>query len=241
LKRIIALTLVLCVAGVIAASMGTARSAKAASTSTKAIDPSNFVSEITNPWLPMRPGTTMVYKGVKDGLPSVVTVVVTHDTKTIVGVTTTVIHDTLMLKGKVREQTTDWYAQDKAGNVWYFGEDTKELDANGNVISTEGSWEAGVDGAQPGIFMTGNPKVGQSQRQEYYKGHAEDHFKILAFHQKVTVPFGSFKTAMMTKEWTPLEPTVLDHKYYVHGIGMVGELSVKGPVEKARLVQITTW
>jgi hypothetical protein len=235
---IAALATIALVGAIVAGGSGTA---KAGSGAAPAVNPANFVAEITNSWFPLRPGTTYFYRGVKDGKPSAVTFVVTHQKKVIQGVSTTVIHDTLRLNGKIAEKTIDWYAQDKRGNVWYFGEDTKELDANGKVISTEGSWQAGVNGARAGIYMPAHATIGPTWRQEYYKGHAEDRFTILAFHTQATVPFGSFRTAMMTKEMTRIEPNVIDHKLYVHGIGMVAELSVKGPLETGRLVQITTW
>ncbi|HEY6069231.1 MAG TPA: hypothetical protein VIU81_11120, partial [Gaiellaceae bacterium] len=134
------------------------------------------------------------------------------------------------------ERTTDWYAQDRRGNVWYFGEATAKLDRNGRVTSTEGSWQAGVDGARAGIYMPGQLRVGQSGLQEFYKGHAEDHFRVLRLSASVRVPFITTNHALLTEEWTPLEPAVLDHKYYVRGIGMVKEASVKGPRETGLLV-----
>src|SRR5207244_360683 len=120
----------------------------------------------------------------------------------------------------LEERTSDWYAQDEQGNVWYFGEDTAELTPSGKVKNTEGSWEAGKDGAVAGIFMPASPAVGQSGLQEYYKGQAEDHFQVLSLTAPVHTP-GASGNALLTKEWTPLEPNVLDHKYYVRGIGNV--------------------
>jgi hypothetical protein len=123
--------------------------------------------------------------------------------------------------GRPTEATSDWFAQDRKGNVWYFGEATAELDHSGKVKSREGSWQAGVDGAKPGIVMPGRPKVGQSFRQEYLKGHAEDHMAIQSLAATVRVPYVSTSRAMRTREWTPLEPGVVEHKYYVRGLGMV--------------------
>lgn len=205
---------------------------------TRAVDPANFGTAVTNPWFPLKPGTTLIYKGSKNNKPSVVTYVVTHKTKVILGVTTTVINDTLRLSGKVEEKTIDWYAQDKQGNVWYFGEATKTLDAKGHVLSTEGSWQAGVNGAEPGIYMPAQPKVGQTYRQESYKGHAEDHFKILSFNGSQTVPFGSFSHLLKTREWTPLEPTIAGNKYYKKGLGLVAERDTKGSNEFTLLVKV---
>src|ERR671932_446179 len=127
--------------------------------------PTGFVPRVTNPWFPLRPGTTLVYRGVKDGKPSRDIVHVTGKTRRIAGVTCTAVSDRLYLRGRLAERTTDWYAQDKAGNVWYFGEATAELDAHGKVTTREGSWLADVHGAQPGVFMPAHPRVGFSARQ----------------------------------------------------------------------------
>jgi hypothetical protein len=204
------------------------------------IDPSQFSATVDNPWFPLKPGTTFVYEGVKDGKPSRDVYTVTSWVKTIIGVPCVVVHDTLYLAGKVGEETFDYYAQDAQGNVWYFGEDTEELDANGKVTSTEGTWHSGVDGAAPGVYITADPIVGRAFRQEYYKGQAEDQFRATDTSASITVPFGSFDDALMTEEWTTLEPDVLDHKFYVKGIGEVAELSAKGPKETGRLVSVTT-
>jgi hypothetical protein len=204
-----------------------------------ALDPANFVRHVTNPWFPLRPGTTLRYRGQTDGTPGRDVFAVTHRTKTIQGVRATVVHDRVILHGRTVEDTLDYYAQDKAGNVWYLGEDTKELDRRGNVKSREGTWRAGVDGAEAGIFMPADPRVGQSFRQEYYKGHAEDHFKIVSLHASVNVPAVSSRNAMRTREWTPLEPGVRDAKYYVRGKGTVLEQTVKGGDERWELVSIS--
>jgi hypothetical protein len=200
--------------------------------------PGNFVRRVDNPWFPLIPGTTFVYRGVKDGKAARDVYSVTSSTKRIQGVLCTAVRDRLFLAGKLEERTTDWYAQDRRGNVWYFGEATAELDRAGRVTSTEGTWQAGRDGAQAGIYMTARPAVGQSRRQEFYKGHAEDHFAILTLRGSVSVPYVSSNRALLTKEWTPLEPGTLDHKYYVRGIGQVKEVTVKGPLERAELVSM---
>jgi hypothetical protein len=210
----------------------------AASASASGPDPGDFVGRVDNPWFPLVPGTTFVYRGVKDGKSARDVVTVTHATKTIRGVHCTAVRDRLYLAGRLEERTTDWYAQDRRGNVWYFGEATAELDRAGHVTSTEGSWLAGRDGAQAGIFMTARPMVGQSRRQEYYKGHAEDHFAVVSLRARVSVPYTSSNRALLTKEWTPLEPGTLDHKYYVRGIGNVKEVTVKGPLERSELVSV---
>jgi hypothetical protein len=201
-----------------------------------AIDPSQFSARVDNEWFPLVPGTTYVYVGLKDGKPARDVVTVTHRTITIAGVPCVVIEDRLYLSGRLRERTTDWYTQDRKGNVWYFGERTAELDEHGRVASTEGSWKAGTDGAKPGIFMSARPQVGQSYREEFYKGHAEDYFRVVGLFGSVTgrrTPNG-----LLTEEWTPLEPNVLDHKLYNRGVGTVVERSVKGGNEYLELVSL---
>jgi hypothetical protein len=162
---------------------------------------------------------------------------VTHRTKRIEGVRATVVHDVVLKHSKPREVTNDWYAQDRHGNVWYFGENTKELDQHGNVTTREGTWKAGRNGARPGVLFPGHPRVGLTGRQELYRGHAEDHFKILDRNAHVSVPYLTTDHAVRTKEWTPLEPGVVDNKYYARGVGTVRELAVKGPTERLNLVR----
>jgi hypothetical protein len=199
-----------------------------------------FTASVTNQWFPLQPGSTRTYTGVKDGEPSKDVFVVQRRTQTINGVPCVVVSDQLYLSGELGERTTDYYTQDQDGNVWYFGEDTAELDSAGNVTSTEGSWRAGKDGAQPGIYIDAHPRVGHGDRQEFYRGHAEDHYQVISLSSPVTVPYRSFASSLVTKEWTPLEPGVLDHKYYVAGVGMVAEVSAAGPVERNKLVSFTT-
>src|SRR2546423_8148709 len=151
--------------------------------------PNRFVERIDNPWFPLIPGTTYVYEGVKDKQPARDRMTVTHRTRLIQGVRCTAVADRLYLKGRLEERTTDWYAQDVAGAVWYFGESTAELDKHGKVTSTEGTWRAGLHGARAGIYMPGHPHVGQSALQEYYKGHAEDRFVVLSLRAHASVPY----------------------------------------------------
>jgi hypothetical protein len=191
---------------------------------------SSFSPHVTNPWFPLEPGTRWVYTGVKDGKHSRDVVIVLHGTKTIDGIPCVPVSDRLFLQSRLEERTTDWYSQDSRGNVWYFGENTGELDRHGHVTSTEGTWRTGVDGAKAGIFMPANPRVGQTGRQEFLKGHAEDHFKVVAI-------FGN--KMLLTQEWTPLEPGVLDHKFYVRGIGNVLEQTERGGNERNELVSVT--
>jgi hypothetical protein len=197
---------------------------------------SSFSPNVTNTWFPLQMGSVYRYRGIKDGEPSREVMTVTHRTRTIDGARCVVVSDLLYLRGKLEERTRDYYTQDADGNVWYFGEDTAELDANGRVKTREGTWHAGVDGAKPGIFMYAHPRVGQSAKQEYLKGQAEDHFAVLRRGISVTVPFKAFPNALLTKEWTPLEPAVLDHKFYARGIGTVLEQTVKGGDERNELV-----
>jgi hypothetical protein len=187
----------------------------------------HFAPAVDNPWFPLKPGTTFVYRGVKDGKAAEERLTVTRETKEIQGVRATVLHDLLYLDRKLAERTTDWYAQDAKGNVWYFGERTAELDRRGRVTSTEGSWEAGADGAKAGIYMPARPKVGQVFRQEYYKDHAEDHFRVISLRAPAGDVFGH-KFGLLTREWTPLEPGVVDFKTYARGIGTVKERSADG-------------
>ena len=205
---------------------------------TRSGNPAGFSSRVDNPWFPLHPGTTYVYVGQKDGQPSRDVMAVTHQTSVIDGAPCVVIQDRLYLRGRLHERTTDWYTQDRLGNVWYFGESTAVLDRNGHVTSTAGSWRAGVRGARAGIYMTAHPRVGQSVRQEYFKGQAEDHFQVLRLDASVKVAYVSSRHALMTKEWTPLEPGTLDHKLYVHGVGMVLEQSIRGASERAALVDV---
>lgn len=196
----------------------------------------SFQATVDNPWFPLKPGTTLVYEGVKDGKPARDVVTVSARVATIAGARCTVVHDRLFLRGRLAERTTDYYTQDGAGDVWYFGEATAELNARGRVVSREGSWRAGRDGARAGLFMPAHPRVGERHRQEHYPGHAEDHFEVVALDARVTVPFGSFAHALRTREWTPLEPGVRDAKYYARGIGEVSERTVRGGDEQLALV-----
>ena len=221
-------------AGAVAVALALALAS--ASGAQQQIDPNNFVRGVDNPWFPLKPGSVWRYRGVKDGKPSRDIVKVTNATKAILGVTTTAVSDRLYLSGKLEELTTDWYAQDRQGNVWYFGEDTKELDSHGHVKSTEGSWQAGVNGAKAGIYMPARPRIGERHREEFYKGHAEDWSQVVARNVSVSVPWGSSRRALKTKEWTPLEPGVIDNKFYVRGVGTVLERTAKGPTERNSLL-----
>ena len=166
------------------------------------IEPSRFGPHIDNPWFPLRPGTTFVYGGSEDGNVLVDVVTASHRTKVIDGVRTRVVNDRLLTNGVLSERTTDYYAQDGCGNVWYFGEDTAELDEHGRVTSTDGTWHAGIHGAQPGVFMQRHPKLGRAFRQEWSAGVAEDQFRVAAKHVTVRVPYGAYHDALRTYETT---------------------------------------
>jgi hypothetical protein len=199
------------------------------------IDPHNFGTSINNPYFPLKPGTTFISEGTTSGAKAHNETYVTHETKVIQGVRTVVVRDKLWLGGRLAEETIDWYAQDKNGNVWYFGENTREY-GNKRVVNTQGSWEAGVNGARPGVVMFRDLKVGHSYRQEYYKGQAEDMAQVLNLNETISVPYGSFQKVLKTKEWTPLEPGVVEYKYYAPGAGCI--LTTAG--DQVKLVKITT-
>ncbi len=194
------------------------------------IDPADFVTVIDNPYWPLVQGTTTIFEGEGEHI----VVVVTGYTKLAMGVPVTVVRDTAYAKGKVIEDTFDWYAQDRAGNVWYFGEDTTEF-KNGKPTSKAGSWEAGVDGGLPGIVMLAHPQVGDVYRNEYYAGEAEDLTKVLELGGTITVPAGAFTDTIVTEDWTPLEPDQLEHKTYAPGVGVVAE----GPIEDPTVSKLT--
>jgi hypothetical protein len=195
------------------------------------LDAGDFVARIDNPYWPMAPGSTWVYgEGGRR-----VSVTVTDKTKEILGIRATVVHDVVSEDGEVVEDTYDWYGQDKDGNLWYLGEDTKEFE-NGKVKSTEGSWEAGVDGAEAGVLLPGEPEVGMSYRQEYYKGEAEDAGEILSLDERVEVTFGRFDHVLETKDYTPLEPSLIEHKFYAKGVGPVLAVTVSGGSDREELL-----
>jgi hypothetical protein len=200
------------------------------------LDPSDFTTEIDNPYWPMRPGSHWVYRET-DGEGGVqrVDVTVTEQTKVIDGIGAVVVHDLVTEKGEKVEDTLDWYAQDNDGNVWYLGEDTKEFE-NGKVTSTEGSWEHGVDGAQAGIIVPAEPKQGLAYREEYYEGEAEDAAEVLSVEGKVDVPFGFFRDATITRNYSGIEPKVEELKFYARGVGPVLELLVSGGSGRAELL-----
>lgn len=200
-------------------------------------DPDDFVAGIDNPWLPLRPGSEWVYEAT-DG--ETVTVTVTDRTRDVAGVTTTVVSDVVTdAEGRVVEETFDWFAQDTSGNVWYFGEETVEYDDRGRP-DRAGSWEAGVGGARAGLVMPAEPRRGDGYQQEYLEGEAEDRATVLSVGtEEQTVPFGSFDGLLLTEDTTPLEPGLVERKYYARGVGLVLEETVAGGSGRAVLVEFT--
>jgi len=203
------------------------------------LDPANFSANITNPYWPMKPGTRWTYREVDEkGRTQEVVVVATTATKKLAnGITARVVRDTAQKGGQIVEDTVDWYAQDSTGNVWYMGEDTAEFE-KGKVVSRAGSFEAGKNGALPGIIMPAEPQVGQHYRQEYLKGEAEDNGDVLALKQMVEVPTGRYEKSVLTRDTSPLEPTVAEYKLYAPGAGLVLTLDVSGGSGRETLVKI---
>jgi hypothetical protein len=206
------------------------------------LDPADFTTEIDNPYWPMTPGSRWVSRETdKEGNVQRVEVTVTDRTKQIAnGIEARVVHDVVSEDGKPVEITDDWYAQDSAGNVWYMGEDTTEYE-KGKVVSREGSFEAGVGGAQPGIIMPAAPEVGLAYRQEYYAGQAEDRAKVLSLDAQATVPFGSFDGVLQTEDINPLnEPKpAVEHKFYARDVGPVLVIGISGGGGREELLSYT--
>jgi hypothetical protein len=202
------------------------------------LDPADFSTRITNPWWPMRPGSRWVYRETDSGgARQKVVVTVTRRTKRIAnGVTARVVSDVATEDGEPVEVTDDYYAQDREGNVWYLGEDTAEYE-HGRVVSREGSFEAGVDGAQAGVVMPAHPRPGMRYRQEYYAGHAEDRARIVSRREQAGVPFGHFRNVLMTREDNPLEPRALEFKFYARGVGPVLAVTVSGGSDREELLR----
>jgi len=241
--------LVAIVAGVLVAGLALAVGAGAMTAGTSGLpkgsepvklDPADFTTRIDNPYWPMKPGNRWVYRETDpEGTVLRVVVRVTDQTKKVAnGITARVVRDTVTEDGVLVEDTWDWYAQDKAGNIWYLGELTKEYE-NGKLVSTGGSFEAGVDGAQPGIAIPANPKVGLAYRQEYYKGEAEDKASIFSLSEQAEVPFGHFKDVVMTRDLNPLQPKILEYKFFARGVGPVLVIGVSGGSDREELVRFT--
>lgn len=185
-----------------------------------AIDPANFVPVIDNPYLPLLPGTTWTYENQDED--EIIVVTVTDDTIDIMGVECTVVHDVVTIDGEIAEDTFDWFAQDLSGNVWYFGELSFEYE-DGEISGLDGSWKAGEDGAHAGIVMQAAPQIGMVYRQEFLLREAEDVGAILGTSARATVPYGAFTGCLQTEDYSPLEPGVLENKFYAPGVGLVLE------------------
>jgi hypothetical protein len=191
------------------------------------IEPASFTTNFSNRYWPLKPGATWTYDGTKDGQPEHVVVVVTKTPRTVYGVRCLTVVDTVTINGSLEEKTTDWYAQDRTGAVWYFGEDSKDY-KNGVVSSTQGTWEAGVDGALPGVIIQGAPKPGPTYRQEYRPGVAEDMARVLTTSAVQTVPAGTFHGVVETYDTDPLNPDKKETKFFAPGVGPVHTVRVGG-------------
>jgi hypothetical protein len=204
------------------------------------LDPADFTTDIDNPYWPMKPGSKWIYRETDtEGAKQRVEVTVTNKTKKIAnGVVARVVHDEVTEDGEPVEITDDWYAQDKDGNIWYLGEATAEYE-NGKVTTRAGSFEAGKDGAQPGVILPAKPEPGMTYRQEYYKGEAEDEGSIVSLDEQAEVPFGHFKNVLMTRDSNPLEPKVLEFKFYARNVGPVLAVSVSGGSDREELLSYT--
>ena len=188
-------------------------------------------TNITNPYFPVAIGKKYIYEGqTQDGLERIEEQRLTT-TKTILGITCIIVNFKAYLGGTLIEEAWDWYAQDNDGNVWYFGEAVDNYNANGVLQDHGGSWEAGVDGAQPGTIMPANPQTGMAYREEYYFNHAEDRAEITGTGFTVTIPLGTYTNCIKTKNWTELEPDLNENKFYAPGIGLVKEENVTDKTE----------
>jgi hypothetical protein len=203
------------------------------------LDPASFTADVDNRYWPMKPGTRWTYREVdEEGKEVVVVVTVTGETKELAnGITARIVRDTVTEDGEVIEDTFDWYAQDADGNVWYLGEDTAEFE-NGKVKTKAGSWEAGVDGALPGVVIPAQPVDDMKYRQEYYAGEAEDNGEVLAVGEQVEVSAGQYADALMTKDTTALEPDVVEYKFYAPDVGPVLALSISGGGGREELIKV---
>jgi len=202
------------------------------------IDPANFVTKIDNPYFPLVPGTTFIYEDHFAGSIMRDEFAVTHNTRVIDGVTCVEVHDSVFTDGVLTEDTLDWFAQDKDGNVWYFGENTAEL-VDGLITTIDGTFMSGVDGDKPGIIMKAHPAVGDFYRQEFSLGNAEDEAETVGLNASVTVPYGSFQHCLDSRETTPLEPDLVEDKFYALGVGNV--LAVDDNTgERTELIEIVT-
>jgi len=231
--------------GLLASAVAGATSSAAVATTSPARHPHHpgpaaFThGRVDNPWFPLKPGTKWTYRGSDEGDRTRDVMIATYRTRVVDGVVCRVVLDRVWTNGRLSERTRDFYAQTRRGTVWYFGERTATLNRRGGVISREGSFTSGVDGAEAGVFMTARPRPGPSYFQEYYPRHAMDIFTVLRRGAHVSTPLLWSDHALLTKETSPLERGVVDHKYYVRDIGDVREVTVKGGNERLHLVAMT--
>lgn len=202
------------------------------------LDPADFTTRIDHPYYPMRPGTVSRFREGTGKHAQRITVKVTHRTTRIRGIRARVVHDVVREDGAIIEDTLDWYAQDSGGNIWYLGEATEEYE-DGHLVSTEGSWRYGRDGAQAGLLLAAAPRPGCAYREEYYAGEAEDRAVVLARGESLATPTGFHRRVLHTSNSTPLEPRVLEQKFYARGLGPVVEVDVSPRFSRAVLVSVT--
>jgi hypothetical protein len=202
------------------------------------IDPSAFSTAIDNPYLPLRPGSRWVYEGPTDEGFERKVVEVTGETRVVMGVACVVVRDVVTLDGTLHEDTVDWFAEQRDGTVWNFGEATRKRNDDGS-FTPAGSWEAGVGRARPGIVMQAKPRPGRPYRQEYLPGEAEDTARVLTATGELRVPLGSFVDVVVTRDWSPLEPGVVERKHYAPGVGLIREEAVEGESYRVDLVELT--
>lgn len=238
-KSVILTGAAMVVGGVLGAAVSASAGGVAAGQSVGTSAPARFNHPQANPYFPLEPGTVSRYRGTDEGERFREKVVVTHKTKTVDGVRTTVVLDVLRrADGTLAEKTHDWYAADNDGNVWYFGERTATYDEHGDIESREGSWEAGVDGAVAGKIMPADPRPSTAYRQELYRGHAEDQAWIVQRNARVNVPYGRLDHVVRSFEWSRIEPHVLSVKFYAPGLGIVREKDLTGGSEVFELVSV---
>jgi hypothetical protein len=201
------------------------------------VEAATFVGATDNVYWPLAPGSTWVYEGEDEGEFEHIEVAVQAEHREVMGISAIIVRDVVTLPDGVIEDTFDWYAQDADGNVWYLGEDSKEIE-QGEVVGTEGSWESGVDGAMPGVLMWADPMahLGESYYQEFYEGHAEDQAEVVRSGETITVSAGTFSDVLVTREWNPLEPGVTELKYYAPGIGLILEEIEEGGEARIELI-----
>jgi hypothetical protein len=238
LRRLVPLVAVLAVVGCGSSRQSASELAPVHAKYAPTIEASSFVSKVDNPLWPLQPGAAYHYVGTRGHTPQTDDELVLQRQKQILGISCTIVHDTVSEHGRAIERTLDYYAQDKDGNFWYMGEDSFERE-HGRFVRAGDSWLSGVDGAKPGIIMPAHPRPGERYRQEYYPpGQALDEAHVLGERGPVTVPYGTFERALVTSEFSPLEPQT-EEKYYVAGVGEILERVVKGHHEEFRLVGYT--